>query len=183
MTILRKFASVALALALAGCLVSETPLFDASNASARPLADGAYEGCQVERGQPPSDCKDFAIGANSTGLYRITTIEDGEEEAVLARFRKVGPRLYALQSWEGDEQPQYLLAASVDGGISVSMIACEQLPESYKSRYAARGQLDVRGDTCVAKSAGAVVAAAKAWSKTDAFMSGDRVIYRKKSAG
>jgi len=181
MTALRLSASAVLALALSGCLVSEAPLFDASNASARALADGAYEGCQVERGQPPNDCKDFTVAANATGLYRIATIEDGEEEAILVRFKKVGPGLYALQSWESDDQPQYLLAAAIDGGVSISMIACEQLPDSYKSRYAARGQLDVKGDTCVARTAGAVVAAAKAWSKTEAFKSGDRVVYRKKS--
>lgn len=181
MTAFKLSAGVALALALSGCLVSETPLFDASNAVAKPLADGAYEGCQVERGQAPADCKDFAIAANSTGLYRIATIEEGEEEAVLARFKRVGPGLYALQSWEDADQPQYFLAAAIDGGISVSLIDCDDLPESLKSRYVARGQLEVRGDTCVAKTAKAVVAAAKAWSKTEAFKSGDRVVYRKKS--
>src|SRR5690606_41547471 len=30
---------------LSGCLVSETPLLDASNATATPLAEGVYEAC------------------------------------------------------------------------------------------------------------------------------------------
>jgi hypothetical protein len=181
MTAVRLATGAALALALFGCLVSETPLFDASNAAARPLADGAYLGCEVEKGGPPADCKDAAIAANPTGLYRIAMVENGEEEAVLARFKKVGRGLFVLQSWEAGEQPQYLLAAAVDGGISVSLILCEKLPDSYKSRYLDRGELEVKGDTCVAKSPGAVVAAGKAWSKTDAFRTGDRVVYRKKS--
>lgn len=181
MTALKLIAGTALALALSGCLVSETPLFDASNASAKPLADGAYQGCEIENGQAPADCKDFTLAANATGLYRIATVEDGKEEAILARLKRVGAGLYALQSWEGGEQPQYLLAASVDGGISVSMIACEKLPQSFKSRYVARGELEVKGDTCNARSAKAVVAAAKAWSKTEAFKSGDRVVYKRKN--
>jgi hypothetical protein len=179
-----KTAGLALALASSGCLVSEAPLFDPSNASARPLAEGVYEGCEVEPGQAPKDCAAVTVTVNETGLYRIAMIEeDGEEEAVLSRFRKVGRSLYALQSWEGGDQPQYLVAESVARGISVSLILCADLPESYKSRYVARGELEVKGDTCVARSAGAVVAAAKAWARTEGFKAGERVVYTKKSQG
>lgn len=177
---LKTFAASAIALAMSGCLVSEAPLFDSGNASARPLADGAYEGCEIEPGEAPADCQNFTIAANPAGLYRIA-IEDGSEDAVLARFKRIGRGLYALQSWEGSDQPQYLVAASIDDGISVSLILCDDLPQVVKARYVARGELEVKGDTCVAKSAGAVVAAAKAWAKTDRFQNGERVVYRKKS--
>lgn len=176
----RGIAASGLALAASGCLTSETPLFNAGNARAEALAVGQYEACEVEPGEAPSDCNTVTVARNDAGLYRLTAA--GEDEAILIRFRKIGAGAFALQAvGEKGDGADYLVATGSPAKLSASLIDCDGLPEAFKQRYAARGELEDRGDDCVAKTAGVVVAAAKAWRRTDAFKSGDLVVYTKKS--
>ena len=180
---LKRWIGVVGALALAGCLTSDGPLFDAENARALAFADGDYEACQVDDGVV-GDCNDVNITHDASGLYTfVMAIED--EKPSFARFKAVGADKWAAQLWGmDDDDPFYFLASRASDETSLSMIDCEGLPESFKKKYVARGKLEVREETtCVAKSASAVVAATKAWAKTDAARTGDRVAYKKKAAG
>lgn len=175
--------AAALSLTLAGCLTSEGLLLDSKNARALAFVDGAYEACQIENAGEPAECQGVAVSHDASGLYTFQIAEEGEGPT-FARFKRIGRGAWAAQMWgEGDDNPYYFLAMRAGDATALAMIECETLPDAYKKKYVARGQLEVREETtCVAKSAGAVVAAAKAWRATDAAKTGSRIVYRKKAS-
>jgi hypothetical protein len=162
---------------LSGCLTSDGFLFDAGNAAAEAFGDGAWRACEIEADKAP-DCKTVDIGHNPTGLYKFV-IREEDEEATLARFRSIGGGAYAAQLWGAkDESPFYFLVTSKGAERTFSMIDCEGLPASFKKRYSARGELEVQDkNTCVAKTSGAVTAAARAWRRTAASKTGSHIVY------
>lgn len=164
-------------LLLSGCLTSDGFLFDASNAKAEAFADGPWRACQIE-GDAAPDCKTVDISHNPTGLYKFVIEEEGEE-ATLARFRAIGGGAYAAQLWGAeDDSPFYFLVTRKGSERTFSMIDCEGLPASFKKRYSARGEIEVQDDkTCVANTAGAVAAAARAWRRTAASKTGSHLVY------
>lgn len=176
-----RAAILAAALVLSGCLTSDTLLFNPGNASSRALADGAWRACEAD-GESEPDCQTVEISSNATGLYKFSIAED--DEATLARFRSIGAGAWAAQLWGGgDENPFYFLVTRKGAEWIFVMIDCEALPERFKSKSVARGELEIRdGSTCVAKTAGAVAAAARAFRGTSAAAAGTRVVYTRLSA-
>lgn len=182
MNMIIRAAAVAAAMALTGCLTSEGLLFDQKNAKTNAFSDGQYDACQYDGPTAEPDCKTAVVTHDPSGLYTFQI--DGEGEGpTYVRFKRIGASDWAAQLWGAeDKNPFYFLVTKSKDDISFSMIDCQSLPESYKKRYVAMGQLEVQdGSTCVAKTPGAVVAAAKAWRTTDAAKTGDRIVYRKKS--
>lgn len=164
---------------LAGCLTSDGLLFDSRNARATPLASGLYAACSQEDGADDPECQDIDVSYDAEGLYRLHV--KAEDETNLARFKSAGSGRWAAQLWEqGDDSPFYFLATRSGGTFALSMIGCADLPDSFKKKYIARGRLNVDEGTCVAKTAGTVVAAARAWSKTDE-AAASRLVMTKKS--
>lgn len=179
MTALFRAAAAAAALALAGCLTSDGLLFDQKNARALALDEGRYDACQYDNPTAAPDCKGVDVTRDATGLYTFQIDEEGEPPTFV-RFKRIGSGAFAAQLWNpGDDDPFYFLVTRAGAELSFSMIDCKSLPDSYKSRYVARGQLEIRdSSTCVAKTAGAVVAGAKAWRGTDQPKTGPRIVYR-----
>jgi hypothetical protein len=172
-----RLALAASLLLLSGCLTSDGFLFDSGNANSEAFTDGAWRACEIE-GDAAPDCKIVDISHNPTGLYKFV-IEEEDEEATLARFRSIGGGAYAAQLWGAeDDSPFYFLVTSKGLERTFSMIDCENLPASFKKRYSARGEIEVQDkNTCVAKTAGAVAAAARAWRRTAASKSGSHLVY------
>jgi hypothetical protein len=161
--------TLAAPLLLSACLVSDTPLFTAKNARALPIEPASYDACSVEESGEKEDCKVMHVSRNDQGLYKFTLPD--ENETTLARFKKIGMNAWAAQMWgEGDESYHYFVAERSGAEFSLSMIACDQLPEGLRDRYAANGGMEV-GDganVCTAKSVKAVIAAAKAYRGSEA---------------
>ncbi len=181
MTAIRRAGAVALGVMLiAGCLTSEGLLFDAKNAKAVVFADGDYTACQFEEETAAPECMTIGISHDASGLHSFSV--EGEDDVTHARFRSIGRSGFAAQLWAtDDDDPFYFLATRGNGVVTMAMIDCETLPVSYKKKYVARGALEVRDEsTCVAKTAAAVVAAAKAWRRTDAPKTAARIVYTKK---
>lgn len=182
-SMIKIFAVGAVALALSACLTSDGPLFDAKNARATPFADGTYDACQYEEDAAAPDCKAMRIEHDGSGLYRLAP--EDEDEVTFARFKRASRGVYAAQLWgEDDDDPFYFLTTRNGAELTMSMIVCEDLPQAFRDRYSARGELVVEegATTCVAKTAGAVVAAARAWLGTDARRTGSRLVYTRKAA-
>jgi hypothetical protein len=177
-----KFAAaVAASLFLASCLTSEGPLFDASNARARAFEPGAYAACQFENATAEPDCKTVSMTRDASGLYTMSM--EGEVEVTYARFKRAVRGAYAAQLWgKEDNNPFYFLATLKGDDRTLSMISCEDLPPSFRDAYVKKGVLTVEdgNSTCVAKTSGAVVAAARAWLRTDAHKTGSRIVYTPK---
>jgi hypothetical protein len=180
MTAIFRIAAVSAALAVSGCLTSDGLLFDQKNARALAFEEGRYDACQQDSPTDEPDCKGVDVTRDSTGLYAFQIDEEGESPTY-TRFKRIGSGAWAAQLWgPGDDHPFYFLTTKSGAEMTFSMIDCESLPESFKSRYVKRGQLEVQdSSTCVAKTAGVVVAAAKAWRTTDASKTGARIVYRK----
>lgn len=179
---IRLTALLAAALAATGCLTSDGLLFDQKNARASAFGEGRYDACQYDSPGDEPDCKGVDVTRDASGLYTFQ-IDEEDEAPTFVRFKRIGVSAWAAQLWgAGDDDPFYFLTMKSGADMTFSMIDCAALPESYKQRYVARGQLEVRESaTCVAKTAGAVVAAAKAWRGTDASKTGARIVYRKQA--
>ncbi len=174
---MRIAAAALAALAAAGCLTSEAPLFNAGNAAAAPMADGRWRGCSHDENLESPDCKSVSVRRNTTGLYSLDI--EGETELTFARFRKIASGVYSAQLWgASDVEPFYFLATQKGGAVTLSMIDCAGLPAAFKRARARRGDFDgVEETTCTAKSVAAVDAAARAWRRTRAARDGPRVVY------
>ena len=162
-------------LLLSGCLISETPLFDASNASATPVAAGDYEACSESDGDDEQDCNAMKIELGEGGLY-VFSVEDDRIEA---RFLELGGGDYALQMAEqGDDYLYYW--ANIDGdALSIVLLWCSDLPGALVDELAAKGLMEPDEDKsmCAVKSPDAVIAAANAYASGAAHIE-NRVVIR-----
>lgn len=149
-------------LALAGCLVSEAPLFDATNASAAPLVAGEYEACSGSTDDEEVDCNPMAISVTEDGLYSFAV----EDDRLLARFLPIDEDDYAVQIDDGDgDDYQYYWGRKTDDSVTLVMIWCDDLPRALVDKLVADGgiETDESYQTCTARSASAIVVAAKAY--------------------
>lgn len=157
--------ALAVSLMLSACLVSDEPLLTHKNARALPIDPGSYDACQTGE-EADGDCKVMQVSRNPQGLYKFEISDEAEEGSTLARFRAIGADAWAAQIWEsGDESYHYFVAEKSGAGLSLSMIACEELPKALRDRLVASGDMEVDADatTCRAKSVKAVTASAKAY--------------------
>ncbi len=162
-----RFAAVAAALSLAGCLVSETPLLTALNATATPIAPGQYDACSHSAEKETSDCNSLSVELGEGGDYAFLV----EEDRIGARFLSIGGDDYALQMADDDgEGYHYYWARRDGGGMSFVMIWCEDLPAALVDAMIANASIeaDEQRQTCTAKSLAAVVDAAKAYAAGEA---------------
>jgi hypothetical protein len=169
---LSRFVAVAALLAASGCLVSETPLFDAGNARSKPLKAGRYSVCSYSSDAPDdSECNPADVSVDRSGLYKLTV----EDDVVEARFRKVARGAWAAQFAEDGEESHYYFGARKDGVFTLTMMWCENLPEELRNDLVDRGDLVVENDNkvCNISDARAVVAAARAYARGD--VAGDSI--------
>ncbi len=158
-----RLAAVAAALLLASCLVSETPLLTAGNATATPIAPGLFDACSQSSGNEASDCNSLSIELGVGGDYAFLI----EDDRIGARFLSIGGDDYALQMADDDDDGyQYYWARRDGAGIRFVMIWCEDLPAALVDRLIAEGAIDAdeKRQTCTARSLSAVVEAAKAYA-------------------
>ena len=156
------FAALAASL-LAGCLVSDEPVLDASNGSASPLAEGAYRAC--EDNDEAGDCTNFAVTRRADGAYALKA-QDEEEPAVL-RFRRIAAKAYAVQSAE-DDGYAYYYGAGDSGAFALTMMSCKDLPEKLRARLLEKGDLatdDSDFEVCTVNTLKGLVEAAKAYHR------------------
>lgn len=169
---IRLFARLAAAVAgaglLAGCLVSETPLLDETNGRAAPFEPGRYEVCSKggeDDADEADDCVFADITRDETGQYRILADED--DEAVLARFRRIERDVFLVQfRGEDDDDNFYLVGEPEGAGFVIGLIMCDEVSETFIDSYAKRGEIEVDTDfvtACAAKTLRAAEAVAKAW--------------------
>ena len=169
---LLRVAAFAACLAAGGCLVSETPLFDAGNARSKPLKAGQYSICSWSSDDPDEgECNPADISVDRSGLYKLSV----EDDVVDARFRKVARGAWAAQFSEGGDETHYYFGAREDGVFTLTMMWCENLPATLRDGLAADGDVVVESDNkvCNVTSARAVVAAAKAYARGE--VDGERI--------
>ena len=148
---------------LSGCLVSETPVLDASNGKAKPLKPGSYIMCPVS--DEEDECKTFEILRDDTGLYQFVA-ED--EEPTLMRFRRVGHRGYAVQTLEDDDAYMYYYGKGSSKRFTLTMMLCEQLPTDLRATLIEDGDLQSDSDdfeTCTVNTVGGLIGAARAYHR------------------
>lgn len=163
--ILKPAIAGVLALALGGCLVSETPVLDLKSGRANPLKDGDYVACSIEDNSEDSDCQAMAVKYQDDRSYHF--LAEDEEPSVL-RFRRVGRGGYAVQSREGENEFAYYYGAGDSKRMTLTMMICEELPDDLRSRLIDRGDLEADGDdysVCTVKSVRGLTDAAKAYHR------------------
>lgn len=160
---LKLLAISATGLALAGCLVSDEPLFDITTGSAAPLASGRYQACSEPPDADEPECQVIAVTKRDDGAYEFLV----EETDVLAvRFHAMGGADYAAQFADDDDEGyQYYWAQAAGETLSFAMIWCEDLPADLRAAMKTDGLIAYKeGDaTCTALKAEAVVKAAMAY--------------------
>lgn len=178
--VLRLVLLSATAVLLGGCLISETALLDARNGRAAPLESGEYLACEHDGEGGAPDCRRMAIARDRSGLYALRA--EDEEQAVYARFRRIGRRAYLAQLiGEDDEDYFFFLGERKGGAFTLMMINCEDIPGDVRARYVARGEMTVDDSvtTCVATTLRAATASAKAYRAAAPLSSRPRVVYRR----
>lgn len=159
-------ASLAAGLTLAGCLVSEEPLLDASNGNATPIRPGAYVMCPVGDEDADSECEQFSISRDDTGLYRLD--KEGEDPTDM-RVRRIGRRGFAVQLLEdSDDAYLYYYGAGNSQRFRLTMMLCADLPEEMRSQLIEDGDLesdDEDFETCTVNTLKGVTAAAKSYHR------------------
>jgi len=149
-------------LLLSGCLVSETALLDASNATATPIAAGVYNACADPR-EGEDDCNPLTVTLDENGRY-VFSVED---DVIETRFLEVDADNYAVQMVDDDDgDAQYFWGRALDVGIRIVMMWCSDLPRALVDNLVADGGMSVDEDykTCDVKSVDALVAAAKSYA-------------------
>lgn len=172
----------ALALALGGCLVSEEPLLDAKNGRAAPLVPGAYDACQYEADGGEPDCRVMEVKRAKDARYEFYDEED--EELTFIRFRRIGRGIWLAQLiGEDDEDYFYFVGERRNGDFVLTMIMCEDIPESVRAKYSARGEMEVDDDAsvCEVKTLRAATASAKAYRTATTPESRSHIVYRKRA--
>lgn len=180
---LRAFAFTAAA-ALGGCLISETPLLDARNGRATPIAPGLYQACEYDKDGGEPDCKPMEVSYNDKALYTFTLKEEGADadDVTLARFRRIasGAWLSQLHGGEDDDEDYfYFIAETVGDDFVMAMVVCEDIPEATRKKYVARAEMEVddEGSICTAKTLRAVTAATKAYRAANPVETRSRIVY------
>lgn len=172
--------AAAAALLLAGCLVSESALLTAENATATPIAPGLYDACSQANGAEASDCNLLAVELAVGGDYAFRV----DDDRISARFLSIGDDDYALQMADDDDEGYQYYWAHRDGeGLSLVMIWCEDLPAKLVDEMIANGSIeaDEKRQTCTAKTIAAVVDAAKAYA-TGAAVSDEKLMLTPQAA-
>jgi hypothetical protein len=160
---IKTFFVLAWAATLAGCLVSEDPILDASNGHATPVDPGAYIMCPLSE-DADDDCDSFVIEYDASGLYRF--LKEGEEPTEM-RFRRIGRQGYAVQSHEDDGYAYYYGAGDSDR-FRLTMMMCADLPEKTRARLIERGDLateDGDFEMCSVNSLKGLTDAARAYHR------------------
>jgi hypothetical protein len=146
---------------LGGCLVSETALFTAENATATPLAPGAYDACSGSDDGEEADCNPMSVTLSEDGAY-VFLVED---DSIDARMVAIDEDDYAIQLSEGGEDFQYYWGRIAGGAFTLVMMWCEDLPVALVDKLVEDGAIEADEDrrTCTAKTPAAVIVAARAY--------------------
>jgi len=152
---------------LTGCLVSSTPLFDASNAAATPFAAGTYDACSGSDDDNDRECNPMTIEVSDDGLYTLGV----EDDRIEARFHDLGDGDFAIQMTESDDDDFMYYWGAFDGdAMKITLLWCADLPRALVDKLVEDGTLEADKDysTCTAKTAGAVITAAKSYAAGEA---------------
>lgn len=150
-------------LLLAGCLVSDAPMFDAGSGSAAALQPGRYLACTVPPEDDGEDCQALSVERRQDGAYEFQ-VED--EDRIVVRFHALDEANYAAQFADDDSDGyQYYWARRDAEALLLAMIWCEDFPTELREAMKVGGLIVQSGDssTCTALKPEAVVAAAKAY--------------------
>ncbi|GJL90389.1 hypothetical protein [Hyphococcus sp.] len=160
-----KLSSAAFAtMTLGGCLVSETPILDATNGKAKPFEDGLYQICDGAEGDESADCNVFSVKRDETGAYAF--IMEGEDPAAM-RFRRVARNAYAVQSAE-DDSFAYYFGAGDSQSFQLTLMNCKHLPSALRARLISRNDLSTEHEDfefCTVNTLKGLTAAAKAYHR------------------
>ena len=154
------------ALALAGCLVSEEPILDAKTGKAKPLGVGPHLICPLGEDADDSDCERFTIAVDETGLYQFTDAEDDDDDAKM-RFRPIARDGYAVQSYEEDGA-MYYYGRGDRNEFRLTMMNCPSLSAKTRDQLLDRGDLAAdEGDysICQVKSLKGLTVAAREYHR------------------
>ncbi|WDI33098.1 hypothetical protein PUV54_07800 [Hyphococcus flavus] len=157
------------ALMLAGCLVSEFPVLDASSGRAKPLKDGAYIACPVSEEASEDDCQTMTVVFQPDRSYHF--ISEEEEEPSVLRFRRVGNRGYAVQSKEEHDEFAYYYGAGNSNRMTLTWMMCKDLPENVRTKLLENGDLESDSDdyeACEVKTVRGLTDAARAYHRGQA---------------
>ncbi len=171
---LKLGSAVAVGLLLAGCLVSDKPMFDAASGSASPFVSGRYEACTVPPEADGEDCQILDIERRDDGAYGFQV---DAEDRIVVRFHEFDPANYAVQFEDDDSDGfQYYWARRDGDALLLAMIWCEDFPAGMREAMLSDGLISREGDssTCTALKPEAVVAAAKAYR--DGVVASDSVL-------
>ncbi|MFN3959658.1 MAG: hypothetical protein ACK4NP_07075 [Parvularculaceae bacterium] len=174
MSMLRFGAAAAGALLLAGCFVSDAPMFDASAASAAPLQPGLYDACSVPPENDGEDCQKIDVVWRKDGSYQF---QIADENPIIARFHEIDGTSYAAQFEDDDgDGYQYYWARREPQGLLLAMIWCDDLPVAMRDTMKADGLIEnEKGDsTCTVLKREAVIMAAQAY--TEGSVAGDSAV-------
>jgi hypothetical protein len=170
----KNFAAMAIAMLLAGCLVSDEPMFDAASASAAPLQPGRYEACSIPPDDEGDDCQFLSVGRRDDGAYDFQV---EAEDKIVVRFHEIDASTYAAQFEDDDgDGYQYYWARRDGGALLLAMIWCEDFSPEMRETMIADGLIEQEGgsSTCTALKPDAVILAAKAYR--DGLVKGDEVL-------
>ncbi|MEZ5922310.1 MAG: hypothetical protein R3C60_13305 [Parvularculaceae bacterium] len=147
-------------LGLAGCLSSDEPMFDASNATATPLAAGRYEVCTGTTDDNKKECNPVDVTVSDDGRYEFDL---GEEGVAFARFAGLAGGDYAAQIGD-DDSYQYYWGRKESATFRLVMIWCEDLPAELVDDLLSRGAMTAndRRTACEPANAETVLIAAAA---------------------
>lgn len=162
-----KFAlACAAGLLLAGCLVSDAPMFDVGSGSAAALQSGRYQACTSPPEDEGEDCQTLSVDRRPDGAYEFQVIGEDDEDVIVVRFHEVDQATYAVQFADDDGDGfQYYWARRDGEALLLAMIWCEDFPAEMREAMKEGGLIEQSGDssTCTALKPEAVVAAAKAY--------------------
>lgn len=161
-----RAAAVAAGLLLSGCLVSEAPLFDSANASATPLAAGAYEACSGSTDETEAECNPMTVELGESGLYAFGV----EDDRIEARFQDLGGGDYAMQMADDGDDFMYYWGSLEGDVMTITLLWCSDLPRALVDKLVEDGSVEADEDytTCTVKTPGAVVTAAKSYAAGEA---------------
>ncbi|MDZ7628874.1 MAG: hypothetical protein U5J99_10780 [Parvularculaceae bacterium] len=150
-------------LALAGCLVSDEPLFDGAGVSAAPLASGRYEACAEPIETDGPDCQMIDITQRDDGAYEFLAQDD---DLIFARFHAISGPDYVVQFADDEgENYRYFWGQAKADTMTLVMIWCEELPANLRDAMKRDGLIaqEEGSSTCEALKPEAAILAAQAY--------------------